>query len=966
MSARIFIVVCVGLFSVMLAGRASAQSALAGVVKDDSGAVLPGVTVEASSSALIEKIRTVITDEAGQYRVVDLRPGVYSLTFSLPGFGSVTRVGIELISNFTATINSELKVGSLQETVTVTGATPVVDMQSASRQQVMTKELLDSVPTGRSIWAVGSTLNGVSLSAPDVGGTAGMQQTYMATHGSDRRDNAIQVDGMSVNGIEGDGAIQNYFNQGMFEEMSYQTSALTAEVPSAGVRLNMIPKDGSNQFKGSLFFSATPSSFQSSNLTPELTAKGLKAPNRVEKIVDLNAGLGGPVKKNSLWFYSSIRIWGVDQTVTDSFYNSDPTNRTFKPDFSRPTVDDNLIKSGVMRLTYQASRRHKFAAYADGIIKFRGHECATNTFPTAEACGIRSPKRYFTAQAKYTGTLTNSLLVEGGWSENDETYSTNETQPGTLNGAADVGRVDRITGDRWGSVIGPYYFREPDRHTFSGAATYVTGTHALKFGFQLGKGSNHHQRTMNGGIDLYQEYNNKVPASVIIHNTPQDTREVIKYDLGIFVQDSLRFNRLTVNPGLRIELFNTYVPEQSSPAGQFVPARKFAKIENLPNWKDIAPRFGLVYDVFGDGKTAIKAHVGKYMRAFSTVGFAALYNPNTVQTDRRTWADLNGDDIAQTNEIGPVQTPFNISGVSNRRPDPDVKRPYQWEYNVGIQREVASGVLVSANWVRRDFKRLIFSDNIQTTHADYTILNIANPISAGQTIPIYNLNLNKRGVVEIIDKNSSENHRWYNGLDVGFTARKRGASLYGGVTAGRQTTVQCEVDDPNSLRFCDQRELDLPYLVQLKLAGTFPLPFGINLSGSWQGLPGVPVGTGRQDAEYVAAQNRVPDASLNTEYVVNNAIIRVANPTATLTQASITVPLETPGTNFLDRWNQVDVRMSKKITVRGVTMQGQFDIFNMLNSSSILSQAETFGSTLGRPTAILQGRLFALGLQLNF
>lgn len=337
-----------------------------------------------------------------------------------------------------------------------------------------------------------------------------------------------------------------------------------------------------------------------------------------------------------------------------------------------------------------------------------------------------------------------------------------------------------------------------------------------------------------------------------------------------------------------------------------------------------------------------------------------------MQTDRRTWADLNGDDIAQTNEIGPVQTPFNISGVSNRRPDPDVKRPYQWEYNVGIQREVASGVLVSANWVRRDFKRLIFSDNIQTTHADYTILNIANPISAGQTIPIYNLNVNKRGVVEIIDKNSSENHRWYNGLDVGFTARKRGASLYGGVTAGRQTTVQCEVDDPNSLRFCDQRELDLPYLVQLKLAGTFPLPFGINLSGSWQGLPGVPVGTGRQDAEYVAAQNRVPDASLNTEYVVNNAIIRVANPTATLTQASITVPLETPGTNFLDRWNQVDVRMSKKITVRGVTMQGQFDIFNMLNSSSILSQAETFGPALGRPTAILQGRLFALGLQLNF
>jgi hypothetical protein len=959
MLRRIPVAVFVGsLLLILAATTADAQSALAGVVRDASGGVLPGVTVEASSPALIEQVRTVITDDAGQYRIVDLRPGVYKVTFMLPGFGTVMREKIELISNFTATINGELRVGAVEETVTVSGATPVVDMQSATNQQVMTKELLESVPTGRSIWAVGSTLNGVTLSAPDVGGTAGMQQTYMATHGSDRRDNAIQVDGMSVNGIEGDGAIQNYFNQGMFEEMSYQTSALSAEVPSAGVRLNMIPKDGSNALKGSLFYSQTPASFQSDNMTPDLAARGLKAPNRVERIVDVNYGVGGPVKKNKLWFFHSGRVWGVDQTVTDSFHNSDPTNRTFKPDFTQPTVDDNIIKSGVLRLTYQASSRHKFAAYADGIIKFRGHECAANTFPTAEACGIRSPKRYYTAQFKYTGTLTSSVLVEAGWSENDETYSTNETQPETT--LTDIGRLDRTTTDRWSSVIGPYYFREPDRHTFSGAMSYVTGAHALKVGFQLGKGSNHHQRTMNGGIDFYQEYLNKVPASVVIHNTPQDTREVIKYDLGIYVQDSLRFNRLTVNPGLRLELFNTYVPAQTSPAGQFVPARSFDKIENLPSWNDIAPRLGVVYDVFGDSKTAIKVHAGKYMRAFSTVGFAQVYNPNVLQTDRRTWSDLNGDDFAQVNEIGPIVTPFNISGVSNRRPDPNIRRPYQWEYTVGAQRELMGGVLLTANWIRRDYKRLFTSDNVLTTFDDYSIVNIPNPMNPSEMLPIYNLNVAKRGLVEIIDKNSTENRRWYNGFDVGFTARARGASLYGGVTAGKQTTVWCEVDDPNSLRFCDQRELGMPYLYQFKLAGTYPLPYGINLSGSWQGLPGVPVGTARQDAEYVAAQNRVPDPSLNVDYNVTRTQIPA------LTVASITVPLITPGTSFLERRNQIDIRLSKRVTVGRTALSGQFDIFNLLNSSTILSQTETFGSALGRPTAILQGRLFALGLQLTF
>src|SRR5205809_4038515 len=302
-------------------GKAGAQSAIAGVVKDATGAVLPGVTVEASSPVLIEQVKTVTTDAAGLYRIIDLRPGSYVVTFTLPGFNVVRREGIELPSDFTATVNGDLKVGAVEETVTVTGASPVVDVKSATVGQVLSRELLDAVPTGRSIWALGSTLTGVTLSAPDVGGTAGMQQTYMAVHGSDRRDNAIQVDGMSVNGIEGDGAIQNYFNDGMFQEMSYQISALTAEVQASGVRLNMIPKEGGNAFKGSLFMSRTPGSWQSNNFTDELRQKGLQAPNRVERIQDFNPGFGGPIKKNRLWFFSSFRRWGVDQTITDSFYN---------------------------------------------------------------------------------------------------------------------------------------------------------------------------------------------------------------------------------------------------------------------------------------------------------------------------------------------------------------------------------------------------------------------------------------------------------------------------------------------------------------------------------------------------------------------------------------------------------------------------------------------------------------------
>ncbi len=361
----------------LISSPAFAQSGIAGVVKDTSGAVLPGVTVEASSPALIEGSRSVITDERGLYKIFDLRPGTYSVIFTLPGFNTFKREAIELPANFTAPVNAEMQVGSLEETVTVTGESPVVDIQNAVSQQVLPQQLLDAVPMGgRNIQSVGAILTGITQSLPDVGGAQGMQQTYMATHGADPRDNSIQVDGMSVNGIEGDGAIQQYFNQMMFSELSYQTGAISAETSGGGVRVNMIPKDGGNTFKGDLFLSTTNHSFQAKALTPELVNRGLKAADSMDSMHDFNAALGGPIKVNRLWFFGSFRHWGVNQAVANAFYNLDPTHAAYKPDLTRQVVDDNRIKSGIVRLTWQVMPKVKASAYLDRIIKFRGHEGA--------------------------------------------------------------------------------------------------------------------------------------------------------------------------------------------------------------------------------------------------------------------------------------------------------------------------------------------------------------------------------------------------------------------------------------------------------------------------------------------------------------------------------------------------------------------------------------------------------------
>src|SRR6478609_4679577 len=304
---------------------AHAQSAFTGTVKDTSGAVLPGVTVEAASDALIEKTRSVVTDANGGYRLVDLRPGTYSLTFSLEGFSTVKRDAIQLESNFTMTVNTDMKVGALEETLTVTGDAPTVDVQSTTKSQVLNREALDAIPTGRTIQGMGQLITGVSLNQPDIGGSKAMQQTYMSGHGAGSSQTTVQVDGLMVNGVDVDGAVQCYFNSSMSQEMVYTTSGASADVSGGGVRLNMIPRDGGNTYSGSLFLGYQNESFQSNNLTDSLIARGLKSTDGIGKLFNTEAALGGPIMKDKLWFFGSARNFVLDTLPANTFYGIEGT-----------------------------------------------------------------------------------------------------------------------------------------------------------------------------------------------------------------------------------------------------------------------------------------------------------------------------------------------------------------------------------------------------------------------------------------------------------------------------------------------------------------------------------------------------------------------------------------------------------------------------------------------------------------
>jgi Carboxypeptidase regulatory-like domain len=989
MSFRSRLVVLVAACLALVPNSARAQSAIAGIVKDASGAVLPGVSVEASSDALIEKSRAVTTDGAGQYKVVDLRPGVYVVTFSLSGFQTIKRQAVELPADFTATINAEMKVGAIEESVTVLAASPVVDVQSASHMQVLNREAMDEIPTGRTIQSLGQLIVGVNLSLPDTAGARGMQQTYMSTHGQSAANNTVMVDGMMVNGLMADGAVQSYFNDAMSQEVAYQTSGIGAETSAGGVRLNMIPKEGGNRFSGTFGGAYRPGKWQGDNLSDRLKAGhpdfvpavlGLTAGNATDRIEDFTGGEGGPIVKNILWFYVSGRYYSVNNFIA----------QTFTKDGGQG-IDDQFIKSVMARVTWQVSPRNKFSAYDDEIDKYRGHDMQALFDPDTAATVWNSPA-YHTNQAKWTSTVTNKLMIDAGFSSNLE-YYTNEYREGIakLRGTADwfagASRSELDLGGRKTAAT-VQLAHNPARYNIQAAASYVTGSHNIKVGFQRTWGTFTHSYDANA--DLTQQYRSNatglafsVPNSVVIRNTPLvDFGERLNYDFGIFAQDAWTMRRLTINAGLRWEALKAQVLEGDSPAGRFVPARHFDAIENLPSWKDWAPRFSAVYDLRGDAKTALKFSLNRYNQQ-RTTGIADNYNALVSSTSASlAWTDLNKDDIAQGArgcayltagcEINFAQLSSNFGTAALNRYG-NYPRTWNLESAVELQHELLPRLSVSGAWFHGSFHNLTSTYHTEWTYADYTPVQIFNPIS-GTPITVYNRSVaaNSRPS-DILDSFDPERQRVYNSYSFEFNARPGGgARIFGGLSVERELNVNCtQPDNPNFTRFCDERHLEdgfsVPFRKNLRLAGSIPVKYGITVSGSLQSNRGVAIGT-------APGSTTTPPNSASfavgptTRYPTNcpapcPAGALVIGPSLTVT--TLTVPLVPYLVNVADRINQLDVKASKTFRFGRASVSPSLEMFNLINPDQIVSYVSTSYATSSylRPNSIVQGRILGLSVQ---
>jgi len=925
-------VLCAG---VLLPASASAQAGIAGIVKDTTGAVMPGVTVEASSPALIEKTRVVVSDSAGQYKIVDLPPGLYQVAFTLAGFKTVRRTGIVLEGSFTAPVSAELQVGAMEETLTVTAESPTVDVINNTTAFVANRDVLDSIPTpirntpARALLIPGTTVNFFVLG-----------QYSMTIHGSASSDMVLAIDGMRVNNLCGSGQFSGfYMNDAAVQELSYTTGAESAEMANGGLRINSVPKDGGNTFSGTFFGYGAGGSLQQDNRS-DAVKPFIQTPPGIAYDYQVNPSFGGPLKKDKLWFYVTYKYQNYKNYVAGAkFLDGSPGFRQAEGNYS-----------GVGRLTWAATSRDKIRIYVEK--QFNGEFYNSVSATTSPEASHDADGAGWVPQVKWTQTTSNRLLLEAGLSYYYQPY---EQVVRPTVGPLDLPHFEATTSRITVAGTSPYTSWTKDYSSMA-SMSYVTGSHAVKAGMTMGWGTNERANSSNAQIQALV-FNNNLPLSVTVYNSPTEAIQKVKSDLGTFVQDTWTMKKLTLNLGARYDHFNAQVPAQSAVAGPWVAARSFAAVENVPNWNDVSVRAAATYDLFGTGKTALKVNASKYI-ASQAAGFAAAFNSNTNTTQSRAWVDADGN-RSILSSTGAIQFNEVIGGTSNFggvtvRPDPDLKRGHNWEYSASLQHELWPRVSVTAGYYRRRFYNLQVTDNLNLAPSEWNPFSITVPTdsrlpTSGQTITLSSLNASKVGTpTDNLVTYSTLNRTVYNGFEVSANARFKKAFVFGGVTTDRTAATTCDArDNPNTLRFCDAVP---PFRTTVKASASYNLPYDFQVSGTFLAVPG---------------------PGLNANYTVTSAIAGRTIIGSTAGAPSISVNLVQPNTVFLDYRKQLDMRMGRTFRFGRYRVQGFMDMFNALNTGTVLTANATYGSNPATnawftPLTIMDGRYFRFGTQMSF
>jgi len=974
---------------------ASAQPSINGVVKDSSGAVLPGVTVEAASPALIEKARSAVTDSGGQYHIENLRPGAYSVTFTLAGFSTVKREGIELTGSFTATVNVDMKVGAVSETIVVTGETPVVDVVNAKQQQTVSGETLEAIPTARLYHSIATLVPGISVSgSQDVGGLAGPVTVTFNMRGGPGNEGRLTLDGLSLGAsLNGTGVSYTVADVPNAQEITFTTAGGLGEIEVGGPAMNLVPRQGGNRFSGSAFGNWANDSLQTSNYTDAIKAAGLSAPNLMQKIWDSNVSFGGPIRKDKLWFFASTRYQGNRKLVAGMFDNlnaGDPTKWTYVSSGSQ-SRDDGTWKSFNVRGTWQATARNKFSFYEDQqwlCTSCMGGGSATIA-PEARGNNHAAPT---VQQVTWSSPWTSKLLLEAGFGTNlIDTYGTqanlsnyNAIIPVTEACTAGCAANGGIAGLQYRSIVAGAYIADSDVLSWRGSITRVTGGNSLKVGYYGQFVRNHFPNAVVNDTWTTYTFNNGNPLSLTQVAGPALFNTHLKTH-ALYAQDQWTSGKLTLSGAVRWDRSASLFPQEQVGPNPFILNPTVFPEQDGTKYNDITPRVGLAYDVFGNGKTSVKFSMGKYLAAADGSSITgALTNPlSRISTSvTRTWTDGNKNFKPDCDLSNPLAQDLRASGgdfcgqisnlnfakpvFSNTYDSAIVNgwglRPYDWNIGVQVQQELLPRVSVNVGYFRRWFGNFLATDNLAVKASDYSTFSITQPADSrlpgggGNVISgLYDvaptLSGQTNNFITLADNYGSQTSHW-NSVEANFTARVRqGLTFQGGTSTGRLTTNTCEIRAalPETAPLNPYCSVVPPFLTQFKGLASYTIPrVDIQVSGTMQSIPGA----------NLAANFSVPTATVAQSLgrpLAGNA-------------AFATVNLVTPGAIQGNRINQLDLRVQKVLRFSRTRVQVGVDLYNALNSSAIQTYNQTFianGNWL-TPTLILPARFAKISAQVDF
>jgi hypothetical protein len=930
---------------------------LVGKVTDDQGGVLPGVTVTLSGPAAMGAM-SATTNEHGQYRFPAVNSGTFKLVFRLAGFSELVRDGIVVPVRSTITVDTVLKVASLQEAITVTGESPTVDVENTKVGARLDHELLTAVPTSRTIFGATTVLPGMVMGRQDPGGLTAATSTGMVAHGQSRYN--LNYYGVTADTPQDYGSMY-YMDYGSAQEISVDTAAMGAEIGGGGgANINVVPKSGGNAVKGELLYSTTGrgvwENFSGSNVTPALRAQGIKDPS-LQKLWDVNGNAGGPIMKDRLWWFGSIRNYSTVENVAGF-----------------PIPFDSNLRNYTASGKYKINRANNLSAFWTYNKKVQPNRNAGVAQPDPiNTLNQQSPKNLF--NGNWTSVISQSTLLEvsssyfhmhwpSDWADEFKALPANLQHSSTFNNTTKI-YIDgpEPTGQR---------FRDGYRQqTNIGLTRYIDhalgASHQLKLGFEnwYGWGSD--------GFNIFNDtrlrYNsapdgtNLVPFEIFAYNTPLTQRTRMR-NYAAFTQDRLTYSRITLNLGLRWSYYTGELPEQTGGGGRWFPETTYAAVKAPYAWNTLAPRTGLIYKITEDGKNVAKVAYSKYFEPMYTGEMDAI-NQNIIQTGGvATYAwfgDTNGNGIVDDNEYN--HTPKSTFTPKANSIDPKLRNPKVDEVLVSYQREVMNNVSFSASWIQRWFNDATVDQDRggPASPVAYTTKVVTDPgpdnllnSSDDRQLTFYN----RTGTDVFFHTNCGT------GVSIACTQRYKGLELSLGKRMSNRwqlmgSYVWSRLDGDRVLDYTDpNNQLDFVRFGRgandqphaFKLLGSYQAPWDITIGANYQALSGLP---------------------------------RDRNLSVSLTQGSTTYTVEPRGAYRQDFLNLFSLRGDKRFKVNG---QHSFsliaEVHNLLNTSagqnsfgtatqSFASQtafdaARLTTSYFGRVQEIVAPRVLKVGVKLEF